>query len=261
MNWWGKLAGGLLGLATGRPLFALLGVILGHQFDRGYARWRDARAAPSRLPAEFLRITFETMGHLAKADGRVSEAEIGAARRIMHELGLSADDTRAAIDWFNQGKRADYPLRGRVQRLAALAGHGGELGRAFLRLQLRIALADGRIHGRERALLWTMAGELGIGRVEFAQLEAVLRAQRGFARSERGRAERELADRAYEVLGVTESASDGDIKQAYRRLMNRYHPDKLASRDLSAEDLAGAQARTREIRSAYETLKTRRGFR
>ncbi|WP_405223618.1 co-chaperone DjlA [Lentisalinibacter sediminis] len=261
MNWWGKLAGGLLGLATGRPLFAVLGVLLGHQFDRGYAKWRESRAGPTRLPAEFLRITFETMGHLAKADGRVSEAEIGAARRIMHELGLSADDTRSAIEWFNQGKRADYPLRGRLQRLAALAGRGGDLGRAFLRLQLRIALADGRMHERERALLWAMAGEFGIGRVEFAQMEAVLRAQRGFARSERGRAERKLVDHAYEVLGVPESASDTDIKQAYRRLMNRYHPDKLASKDLSPEDLAGAQQRTREIRNAYESLKARRGFR
>jgi DnaJ like chaperone protein len=43
--------------------------------------------------------------------------------------------------------------------------------------------------------------------------------------------------------------------------MNRYHPDKLASKDLSADDLAGAEERTREIRNAYETLKTRRGFR
>lgn len=260
LNWWGKLAGGLAGLATGRPLLVLLGVILGHQFDRGYARWRESRPGQARLPAEFLRITFETMGHLAKADGRVSEAEIGAARRIMHELGLSADDTRSAMDWFNQGKRPGYPLRGRLQRLAALAG-GSDLGRAFLRLQLRVALADGGIHSRERALLWVMAGEFGIGRVEFAQMEAVLRAQQGFARSERGRAERRVADRAYEVLGVPESASDGDIKQAYRRLMNRYHPDKLATKELSAEDLAGAQQRTREIRSAYETLKSRRGFR
>jgi len=261
LNWWGKLAGGLAGLATGRPLFALLGVILGHQFDRGYAKWRETRSGPARLPAEYLRITFETMGHLAKADGRVSEAEIGAARRIMHELGLAADDTRAAIEWFNQGKRADYPLRGRLQRLAALAGRDGDPGRAFLRLQLQVALADGRIHSRERALLWTMAGEFGIGRVEFAQMEALLRAQRGFARSERGRTERRIAARAYEVLGLAESASDGDIKQAYRRLMNRYHPDKLASKDMSAEELAGAQERTRQIRNAYETLKTRRGFR
>lgn len=260
MNWWGKLAGGLLGLATGRPLAVLLGIILGHQFDRGYAKWRDSRSGPTRLPAEFLRITFETMGHLAKADGRVNEAEIEAARAIMHELGLSEEDARSAVEWFNQGKQPDYPLRGRMQRLAALADRGGELGRAFLRLQLRIALADGRVHPGERSLLWLMAREFGIGRVELAQMEALLRAQRGFARSERGRAERELAGRAYDVLGVPESASDSDIKQAYRRLMNRYHPDKLASKDLSAEDLAGAHQRTREIRSAYESLKARRGF-
>jgi DnaJ like chaperone protein len=258
MIWWGKAAGGLLGLATGRPLLVLLGILLGHQFDRGYAKWRNR---PGHMPAEFLRITFETMGHLAKADGRVSEKEIHVARRIMDELALSGAEVRSAIDWFNAGKRADFPLRGRLQRLSGLADRSGDLCRVFLRLQLRVALADGRIDNRARALLWRMARELGVGRVELTQMEALLRAQRGFARSERGRTERRLTERAYEVLGVPETASDHDIKQAYRRLMNRYHPDKLAGRETDPETLASAEARTREIRSAYESLKSRRGFR
>lgn len=259
MNWWGKLTGGLAGLATGRPLLALLGVLLGHQFDRGYAKRRGS-GEPPRLPSEFLRITFETLGHVAKADGRVSEAEIREARAVMHELALSADDTRSAVDWFNAGKRTGYPLRGRMQRLTGLADRSSELNRAFLRLQLRIALADGRVDDRQRAVLWTMARELGIGRVELAQMEAVLRARRGFARADRGRTERRLAERAYEVLGVPEDASDSDIKQAYRRLMNRYHPDKLASRGTDPGALAAAHERTREIRNAYDALKARRGF-
>ena len=260
MIWWGKAAGGLLGLATGRPLLVLLGILLGHQFDRGYARWRDGARA-ERLPAEFLRITFETMGHLAKSDGRVSEQEIHVARRIMDELALSGEEMRSAIDWFNAGKRTDYPLRGRLQRLSTLADRSGELYRVFLRLQLRVALADGRIDNRARALLWKMARELGVGRVELTQMEAVLRAQQGFARSERGRSERRRTEQAYDVLGVPETASDDDIKKAYRRLMNRYHPDKLAGRGTDPEALASAEARTREIRSAYESLKARRGFR
>lgn len=251
--------GGLLGLATGRPLLILLGVVLGHQFDRGLAKSRTS-ARPPRLPSEFLRIAFETMGHLAKSDGRVSEEQIRVARRIMHELSLSPAETRAAIDWFTAGKRPDYPLRGRIQRLTSLADRSGGLYRVFLQMQMRVALADGSIGRGERAMLGTMAGELGIGRVEFAQMEALLRAQRGFARSERGRAERRLTEQAYEMLGLPETATDSEIKKAYRRLMNRYHPDKLAATERDPNALAEAEERTREIRSAYESLKARRGF-
>ena len=259
MKWWGKLIGGLAGLATGRPLLALVGVVLGHQFDRGLGAWRSAeRAVPVRRA--YLRALFETMGHLAKVDGRITEEEIRAARGIMHELGLSAEDTQSAIAWFNDGKDPAYPLLARLRELGRSGERSHELDRAFLRLQLRLALADGGIDGRERALLWAIAGEFGVGRVELAQMEAVARAQKGFSQSQRGREEHQRIDRAYEILGVAPSASDGDVKKAYRRLMNRYHPDKLSGRAASEQDIASAEARTREIRGAYESLKARRGF-
>jgi DnaJ-class molecular chaperone len=50
----------------------------------------------------------------------------------------------------------------------------------------------------------------------------------------------------YEVLGVNENASDTDIKQAYRALSFKYHPDRNSS--------AEAGERMRDINEAYETL-------
>ena len=68
---WGKLLGTAAGLATGRPLIGLIGLVLGHQFDRGFAerfrpgtRYADEQQ-PVRLPESFLRALFQTMGHLA----------------------------------------------------------------------------------------------------------------------------------------------------------------------------------------------------
>ena len=60
------------------------------------------------------------------------------------------------------------------------------------------------------------------------------------------------------MLGVDKSSSNDEIKTAYRRLMNKHHPDKIAGTDPGDEALAAAQKKTRDIRSAYETLKTRR---
>ena len=68
-------------------------------------------------------------------------------------------------------------------------------------------------------------------------------------------------DAAYKSLGVEHDASNDEIKKSYRRLMNRNHPDKIASSNPDAAVLAEAERRTREVRVAYELLKARRAIR
>jgi len=97
--------------------------------------------------------------------------------------------------------------------------------------------------------------------VELAQLEAMLRAQRGFRRSAAGSADTKRVDAAYVTLGVDKAATNAEVKTAYRRLINKSHPDKLAAGNPDAVLLAEAQRRTREVRGAYELLKTRRNIR
>ena len=67
--------------------------------------------------------------------------------------------------------------------------------------------------------------------------------------------------RAYLTLGLDEKSSNEEIKTAYRRLMSRNHPDKIAGSNPGEAELAEAERRTREIRSAYEMLKARRSIR
>ena len=86
-------------------------------------------------------------------------------------------------------------------------------------------------------------------------------AQRGFRRSPQGSADAERVLGAYRALGIKESSNNAEIKQAYRRLMNKNHPDKLASKNPDAAAIAEAERKTREIRSAYEMLKARRSIR
>jgi DnaJ like chaperone protein len=66
---------------------------------------------------------------------------------------------------------------------------------------------------------------------------------------------------AYRTLGIEKTQTNAEIKKAYRRLMNRNHPDKIASDNPDAAVIAEAERRTREVRSAYEMLKSRRSIR
>jgi DnaJ like chaperone protein len=265
LTYWGRIIGVIIGLLTRNPWLVLLGFLVGYQVDRGFAEqvradWQ-ARQGARRFPVPVVRVLFQSIGHLTKSDGRVSEDEIRAARSLMHRLGLGPTQVRQAIAWFDQGKEPGFPFREALRQLC-----DGDLRRAeqraeFLKLMLEVSLSKGRVDKSERDLLWGASHELGIGRVEFAQLEAMVRAQRVFRDSPQGlRDQRQLED-AYRTLGLDAKATNSEIKKAYRRLMNRNHPDKLQGRDAAPDAIAEAGRKTRDIRRAYDMLKARRGIR
>ena len=263
--YWGKIIGTLAGAATLKPWFVLLGLALGHQFDRGFAaKYRDFESrgrSIGRLPEEYLRPLFQAMGHLTKSDGRVSEAEIRAARSVMHRIGLGPARVRNAMNWFEDGKRPDFPLQQTLRHTRRVAARNPELRLLFVRLLLEVVLAKDRLHQQERALIWTVCSEFEIGRVELAQLEAMIRAQKGFRQSPAGDADANRVKNAYSILGIDQTASNSEIKKAYRRLMSRNHPDKIAGSNPAQDVVAEAERRTREVRGAYEMLKARRSIR
>jgi len=267
--YWGKIIGALGGLATGwltrQSWLIVLGLFLGHQFDRGFsARYRNFEkqgADIGRVSEDFVRALFQVMGHLAKVDGRVSEDEIRAARMVMHRLGLSPAHVRRAIAWFDDGKRPGFPLQQAVREARRVSARSAGKRAMFVRLLLEVVLAKDSLKKEERALIWSVCNELDIGRVELAQLEAMIRAQKGFKRSPAGDADAARVRRAYKALGMSPDATNDEIKKAYRRLMNRSHPDKIAASNPDAAALAEAERRTREVRGAYEMLKTRRSIR
>ncbi len=230
-------------------------------FVAGYRTFQQQGSVSRSFNDGFARALFQSMGHLAKVDGRVSEDEIRAARTVMQRLGLGQGDVRRAIDWFNEGKEPAFSLVQTMRHLRRVDARVSEERMMFLRLVLEVSLAKPRLHQKERAAIWKMCRELDIGRVELAQLEAMIRAQRSFRRSAAGDADAARVTAAYAALGVQSESSNDEIKQAYRRLMNRNHPDKIASRNPSAAELAEAERRTREVLGAYELLKARRAIR
>lgn len=263
--YWGKIIGTVVGVATLKPWFVVLGLILGHQFDRGFAsryrQFEENGERVGRLTDDYIKPLFQVIGHIAKSDGRVTQEEIRASRSIMHRLGLTPAQVRKAIGWFDDGKQRAFPLEQTVRQMRREAARRAEQRQLFVRLLLEVALARDGVHNNERALIWQVCTLLDIGRVEFAQLEAMIRAQKGFRQSPAGNADSQRLQQAYRTLGVDASSTNDDVKRAYRRLINKSHPDKIAANNPDADQLADAQRRTREVRSAYEMLKARRSIR
>jgi len=237
MGWYGKLIGAVLGAIIGRGLLgAIVGFLIGHQFDRksAGAQRSGSRGVPSRdFQRLFFRATFQVMGHVAKADGRVTEQEIDAARDAMRRFSLGEREMRRAIELYTEGKSADFPLEAALATLRAGTAGREDLRRLFLQIQLEAALRGGGLAAPVRGVFSRMCAALGVSPIEFAALEAMLR-MRSYAGGA-GATARPPSDRladAYQVLGVDAAASDADVTPAYRRLVSQNHPDKLVANGL-----------------------------
>lgn len=265
MSWWGKLAGGTFGFMLGGPLGAMIGVALGHNFDKGFTTLQGELPAgfnvgrQERVQTAFFTATFAVMGHLAKADGRVSEHEIGLARTVMGQMRLTSELRKTAMSLFNQGKQTDFALDEVLDQFRRECHGRRNLIRMFIEIQLHAAYADGVFHPEEERVLQHCCLQLGFSTAEFRHLETLVRAAREFA-PEGGRQvsdAKKLAD-AYAVLGLSKRATDQEIKKAYRRMMNQHHPDKLVARGLPEQMVKLATQKTQEIRAAYDAVKKAR---
>lgn len=261
---WGKLIGGICGYLIGGPIGLLVGVILGHQLDRRIVSVDDevgyihGRVSHEEVQQAFFQATFSVMGSVAKADGRVSEEEISLAREIMNRMGLTESSRLEAIKLFTAGKQADFPLERALSRFHFATNRARNLRQIFIEIQLHAAYADGELNPSEREVLLRICDELGVSTLEFERIDAMIRAERHATQG--GRINQVSMDDAYAILNIRSSVSDSEVKKAYRRLMNQYHPDKLVAKGLPEEMMKLAEEKTHEIRVAYERIQQVRGF-
>jgi DnaJ like chaperone protein len=264
IKWAGKAVGGALGLLAGGPIGAAIGLFLGHQFDEQSSRAREApqlRESLATIGETFFRSTFRIMGHLAKADGRVSESEIAAARSIMSDLRLNPLQVRAAVDHFTAGKQPDFDLAAELATLARVCEGRPELPRIFIEIQVRAALTGNNMEGPVRELLRRVTTRLDVSMLEFAHIEAVARIRAGTFRPAQQRADNGLQlEQAYRVLETLPDAPNEEVVKSYRRQLSRHHPDKLKANGLPDSMIEHAKQRTQQIIEAYELIRERRGI-
>lgn len=266
MSWWGKLIGGALGFAVSGPIGALLGAAIGHSFDKGLSgieSFTPGSFSTESIQVTFFTATFSIMGRVAKADGVVSKEEIDIAQATMTQMQLNDDQKQAAQALFNEGKSASFNYREIAEQLRKECGRRRNLLQMFLEIQIATALADGELHTTEQEILLELAQLLGFNRRQFEQLLAMAAAQQRFHHNESQQSAASTASQvneAYEVLGVSQTCSDQELKKAYRRLMSQHHPDKLVAKGLPEEMMKLATEKTQQIKEAYDLVKQNRNI-
>lgn len=273
----GKILGTIFGFMFGRIPGAVLGFVIGHMFDKGYSKNFNQTGGFNRFFASqddfktqaiFFHCLFSVMGHVAKADGKVSDVEIRMASALMDQMNLEGAMRKEAQQAFRDGKAVDFALKQTVQEFKESCHGRRDILQVYLEILIQAAYVDGKLDKAEQAILETVAQYLGFSQHDLLYLMSAFEAEMRFRQGTGGNqnangksySSQQSLDDAYKIIGVKISDDDKSIKKAYRKLMSEHHPDKLVSKGLPKQALELAKNKTQDIQSAYELIKEKRGF-
>lgn len=176
-----------------------------------------------------------------KADGKVTQAELDYVRQYFVSA-YGKERSNAIFKLFNDVvKKQELSAKRICSYLNARTRYESRL--QILHFLFGIANADGHVSAPELLAIEQIAGYLQLNSNDFISIKAMFVKDR---------------DNAYKILEVDKSATDGEVKRAYREMAKRYHPDKLM--DMDEAYRKGAQEKFNAVQDAYDTVRKERGM-
>ncbi|MGH8157093.1 MAG: co-chaperone DjlA [Rhodanobacter sp.] len=259
------------GLILGHLPGAVTGAVVGFIFDN--LRHTQRRNATPEAGG-YVGPLFTLLGAVAKSDGRVSEAEIAVAERLMTRMGLNVEQRKQAAVSFNVGKQPEFDVTRTIHELRLWVGMRRDHAFPVLDVVIETVLAEGNPAPEKMAILRQLAFALRVSDMELMALMAMkgyawnAGGQRGYGHGQQGYGSTgggyvppqrtPQGPDPYAVLGIERSADDRAVKRAYRKLISEHHPDRLG--DLPEDMRKRAESRASEINAAYDRIKEQRGF-
>ncbi|WP_372755996.1 TerB family tellurite resistance protein [Mariniflexile sp.] len=242
-----KWIGAAIGWSFGGPIGAILGLALGSLVD-GVANSKDVVVGRAQgasrtqtQPGDFEVSLLILASIVIKADGKQDQRELDFVRNQFVSM-YGKDRANHAFKLFKEiNKQQNISTRQVCLQIRQMMQHASRL--QLIHFLFGIAKADGLVTEDEAQQIATMAGYLGISHNDFESIKAMFY---------------DSSDSAYKILEIDKTATNDDIKKAYRTMAKKYHPDKVIH--LGKEHQAGAEEKFRQVQAAYEKLQKERGF-
>jgi DnaJ like chaperone protein len=239
MGIFGKWIGGGLGFVMGGPLGAILGFLVGSMVDNTTIQTSTYTGSPQRTSTgDFVMSLLVLVAAMMKADGRVLKAELDYVKRFfVQQFGQSA--ASEALKMLKDILKQNIPVKDVSVQISRNMDYSSRL--QLLHLLFNISVADGNAHPLEIETVEKIAGYLGITSSDYVSIRNMFIPE---------------TDSSYKILEVEPSATDEEVKKAYRRMAMKYHPDKVSH--LGDEFRKSADEKFKKVNEAYEKIKKER---
>ena len=242
-----KWIGAAIGWSFGGPIGAIIGLALGGIVDsmgsglQTTYKQRPIYTRPQTQPGDFEISLLILASIVIKADGKQDQRELDFVRNQFVSM-YGKERANHAFKLFKEiNKQQNISTRQVCLQIRQMMEHASRL--QLVHFLFGIAKADGFVTDDEVHQIYTIAGYLGISHNDYESIKAM------FYKS---------ADSAYKILEIDKTATNDDIKKAYRNMAKKYHPDKVIH--LGKEHQQGAEEKFRKVQEAYEQLQKERGF-
>ncbi len=242
-----KWIGGGLGWAFGGPIGGIIGFFLGSMYDGMQSSEYEYKGsgAPVGTPGHTRRGDFSMSllvlaAAVMKADGEVMRSELNYVKSFLNRQ-FGQDETDKMLPLLRDMLRQDIPVQDVCLQIKQHMDYSIRL--QLLHFLFGIARADDAVHARELDILQSISRWMGISFGDFNGVKAL------FVKD---------TSSAYKILGISENATEEEIKKAWKELVKLHHPDKVAH--LGDDIQKAANEKIQKINAAYEEIRKQKGF-
>ena len=236
---YGKWIGGGLGWALMGPLGGVLGFVVGSMFDKPGGSTQQ-RVFSGTTHGDFTMSLLVLVAAVMKADGKVLKSELDYVKQyFIQNFGPAA--SQEAMLYLRDLLNQQIPLRDVSTQIRGRLDHASRL--QLLHVLFGVSRADGMVHPEEIRIIEQIAAYLGISSKDLESIKSMFV---------------EDTNAAYKILEIEKTSTNDDVKKAYRKLANKYHPDKVSY--LGEDIRKAAGEKFRKVKDAYDAIKKERGM-
>lgn len=236
----GKWIGGGLGWAFGGPIGALLGFFIGIIFDATTVSKGRRELNGGTQRGDFILTFLVLSAAVMKADKVIKKSELDFVKKFLI-TNFGEQHTAEALLVLKDLLNKDIPLDDVCKQVRYNMNHPLKL--QIIHYLYGIAAADGEVHISEVEIIEQISIKIGLNPRDYNSIKSMFVVD---------------TESSYEILGISRSATNDEIKKAYRSMAIKYHPDKVAN--LGDDIQNGAKAKFQTLSDAYEKIKKERGI-
>ena len=239
MTIWGKIIGSATGFALGGPIGALLGGVAGHALDK----FKTKEKLPEELALKQIGFTIGVIvlsAKMAKADGKVTKSEIKAFKE---KINVPDNEIKNVARLWDQAKKTTDGFEVYAKQISNLLEKNSSVLEELLNLLVIIAEADGKITNLEKIYLKEVSNIFGFSEQDFERICS-------------SKLDKHIDP--YQTLGVLKDAPLEEIKNRWKMLAMKHHPDRLIAQGIPQDIIETNTYRLKEINNAWDLIKNKK---